>query len=257
MESLDNSKSPHTFFKHVFNFNEESKGELLNIIQYSLLALIPIVIINKIMQKYVPEANEDKGSLEITLEIFLQIIGMFVGIFFTDRIITYFPTYSGIKYLEFSVTNIILAVLIITLSLQTKLGEKVSILVDRVSDLWNGASADGSSNKKKKRGGSNSSPNANANMPPGNGVGMRDMNPMSGIVPMGPPGHPPSIPTQVQKQQLPDYNNMYRNDSNPLSGANAGGQGQGQGQGGQYSMFDGPMAANEALGGGMFGGSGF
>jgi len=147
MESLDSSKSSNTFLKHVFNFNEESKGELLNIIQYSLLAVIPVVIINKVMQKYVPEANEDKGSLEITLEVVLQLVGMFVGIFFTDRIITYFPTYSGIKYLEFSVTNIILAVLVIVLSLQTKLGEKVSILVDRVFELWNGPS-----DKKNKKG---------------------------------------------------------------------------------------------------------
>jgi len=246
MESLDSSKSSNTFLKHVFNFNEESKGELLNIIQYSLLAVIPIVIINKVMQKYVPEANEDKGSLEITLEVVLQLVGMFVGIFFTDRIITYFPTYSGIKYLEFSVTNIILAVLVIVLSLQTKLGEKVSILVDRVFELWNGPS-----DKKNKKGPSKPVPNANANMPP-NGVGMRDMNAgMGGMMPMPPPAMTTSIPP-TQKQQLPDYNNMYRNDSNPLRNTATPPPGQDQ-----YSMFDGPVAANEALGGGMFGGSGF
>jgi hypothetical protein len=41
MESLDelskiNPGKPG-FFKHVFNFDEESKGEMLNIIQYSIL----------------------------------------------------------------------------------------------------------------------------------------------------------------------------------------------------------------------------
>jgi hypothetical protein len=188
----------------------------------------------------------DKSSLELLAEIFIQLIIMFCGIIVIHRIITYFPTYSGIKYLEFSVTNIILSVLIIVLSLQTKLGEKVSILVDRVFELWNGPS-----DKKNKKGPSKSTdgaPNANMQMQT-NGVGMRDMNAgMGSIMPIPPPTSMP--PTQTQ--QLPDYNNMYRNDSNPLRNTATLPPGQGQ-----YSMFDGPVAANEALGGGMLGGSGF
>ena len=141
MESLDNAtKSSSGFFKYVFNFDEDSKGDLLNIIQYALLAIIPIVSINKLMQNYVPEADDDKGNLELSMEVVLQTIGMFIAIFFINRMITYIPTYSGIKYPEFSVIFIILAVLMITLSLQTKLGEKVSILSDRLVEMWNGKS---------------------------------------------------------------------------------------------------------------------
>ena len=141
MESLDNAtKSSSGFFKYVFNFDEDSKGDLLNIIQYALLAIIPVVSINKLMQNYVPEADDDKGNLELSMEIILQTIGMFIAIFFINRMITYIPTYSGIKYPDFSVIFIILAVLMITLSLQTKLGEKVSILSDRLVELWNGNS---------------------------------------------------------------------------------------------------------------------
>ena len=33
------------FFKHVFNFDEESKGEMLNIIQYCVMAFIPIILV--------------------------------------------------------------------------------------------------------------------------------------------------------------------------------------------------------------------
>ena len=63
MESLDNAtKSSSGFFKYVFNFDEDSKGDLLNIIQYALLAIIPIVVINKLMQNYVPEADDEKGN---------------------------------------------------------------------------------------------------------------------------------------------------------------------------------------------------
>ena len=57
MESLDDlSKATNgkpSFFKHVFNFNDDSKSEMMNIIQYAVLALIPVVLMNKIMQKYV------------------------------------------------------------------------------------------------------------------------------------------------------------------------------------------------------------
>ena len=51
------------FFGYVFNFDSETKSELMNIIQYALLALIPIVFLNKIMQKFIPEADEKKGAI--------------------------------------------------------------------------------------------------------------------------------------------------------------------------------------------------
>ena len=99
MESLENtSKSATGFFKHVFQLDDDSKGDLLNIVQYSTLSIVPIVLVNKLMQKYVPEANDEKGSLEIVAEVFFQILGMFISLFFIHRIVTFAPTYSGIKY---------------------------------------------------------------------------------------------------------------------------------------------------------------
>lgn len=137
MDSLDNaSKNTKGFFKYVFNFDDDTKSNIMNIIQYALLAIIPIIIINKTMQKYVPEASDEKGSLEIIIEVLLQIIIMFISGFFINRIIQYYPTYSGEKYPETNVIYNIIPVLTITLSLQTKLGEKVGILVDRIVELW-------------------------------------------------------------------------------------------------------------------------
>jgi hypothetical protein len=72
---------------------------------------------------------------------------MFCGIIVIHRIITYIPTYSGFKYESLALTNVILAFLIIVLSIQTKLGIKVNIIVDRVNNLWNG---DDNGNKKEK-----------------------------------------------------------------------------------------------------------
>ena len=51
MDSSDDSKK--NFFKHVFNFDDDSKAEILNVIQYALVAIIPIVVLNKTVGKYV------------------------------------------------------------------------------------------------------------------------------------------------------------------------------------------------------------
>jgi len=242
MESLDNAtKSSSGFFKYVFNFDEDSKGDLLNIIQYALLAIIPIVSINKLMQNYVPEADDDKGNLELSMEIILQTIGMFIAIFFINRMITYIPTYSGIKYPEFSVIFIILAVLMITLSLQTKLGEKVSILSDRLVELWNGKSE----TKKGARKG-----NVRVSQPISQGNGgppqMQSQNQMAINQSMS-DSYSTSISMLPTDPQIPDYSNMTKQQNTPLINAATPGMGD--------PYANGPVAANEGFAGGMFGGA--
>jgi hypothetical protein len=225
MESLteaSSSSSKPGFFKHVFNFDSDSKAEMLNIIQYAILALIPIIILNKLMQKYIPEADEEKGSLEISAEVLLQIIIIVLGIFFVDRLVTFVPTYSGIKYLDFSVTTVVIATLLILLSLQTKLGEKVSLLFDRVMELWNGPS---DKDDKKKKGKGKGSVKVSQ---PISGQGQQQMQQQpspdqsaqmqslyGGSTPIN---QLPSSSTSTQ--QLPDYNAMYNQaDQNPLQNA--------------------------------------
>ena len=135
-----------SFLSHVFSTTEEGKAEVLNVVQYSLIGVVPIIMLNKLIQRFVPEADPDKSSLELLVEIFIQLVVMFCGIIIVHRIITYIPTYSGFKYESLALTNVILAFLIIVLSIQTKLGIKVNVLVDRVYELWNGPD----SGKKEK-----------------------------------------------------------------------------------------------------------
>lgn len=141
-----------TFFSHVFSTTEEGKAEILNVVQYSLLGVIPIVILNKLIQRFIPDADGDKSSIEILIEILVQLIVMFCGIILIHRIITYIPSYSGFKYENLILTNVILAFLIIVLSIQTKLGIKVNILVDRINELWNGPNYENDGKKNIKNG---------------------------------------------------------------------------------------------------------
>ena len=244
MESLEDtgkvSSSKLGFFKYVFNFDEDSKNDIMNIIQYALLAVIPVVILNKTMQKFVPEADEEKGSFEILAEIIIQIIFMFLGLLIIHRIINYIPRYSGTKYPDFNINCIILSVLLIVLSLQTKLGEKVSILVDRISELWEGKKDDKKKNGKK--GG-----NVKVSQPISQGQSAIAQSLYSGSSNMGATSDGtsisqlPSMPST--QQQLPDYNAMHRSEFNPLVGAATPGMDNG-------GMI---MAANEVLGGSSFG----
>tara|TARA_B110000285_G_scaffold228711_1_gene292092 strand:- start:1639 stop:2292 length:654 start_codon:yes stop_codon:yes gene_type:complete len=138
----DSDLSKKTFLSHVFSTTEEGQAELLNVIQYSSMGVVPVVMLNKIVQRFIPEADPEKSTLELLAEIFIQLTIMFCGAIIIHRAITYLPTYSGFKYENLTLTNVILVFLIIVLSIQTKLGLKVNILVDRVLELWNGPSTD-------------------------------------------------------------------------------------------------------------------
>lgn len=140
METLEDSttRTPKTFINYVMNFDDETKGDLMNLFQYGVLAIIPIILLNKSIQKFVPEVDEEKGSAEITLEVFLQLGILLFGMFFIHRIVTFLPMYSGKDIGSINILNVIIGFLVIVLSLQTKLGEKIEILTDRVLELWNG-----------------------------------------------------------------------------------------------------------------------
>ncbi len=223
MENISENKN---FIKHVFNFEDESKSEILNILQYAVIALIPVVILNKTMAKYVPEVDENKGSLEVFAEIILQVTIMFIGLLLIHRMITFVPTYSGVRYPEFNIVFIILSVLMITLSLQTRLGEKVSVLFDRVVELWDGSSKDKKPKKKS---------NVRVSQPISgkNSSQQRQFNDGTSIMAL------PSNPPQQPQQQQTNYNGMYQQDNTPLVGANSPAP----------DMYNEPVAANAGFGG--------
>ena len=115
MDILEEARNVNrkSFLSHVFSTTEEGKAELLNVSQYACLGVIPIVMLNKLIQRFIPEADHEKSSVEITIEVFLQIIVMFCGIILIHRIISYIPTYSGFNYENLTLTNAVLAFMIV------------------------------------------------------------------------------------------------------------------------------------------------
>tara|TARA_Y100000361_G_scaffold154321_1_gene179629 strand:+ start:203 stop:859 length:657 start_codon:yes stop_codon:yes gene_type:complete len=145
-ESTDSKK---TFLSHVFSTTDEGVAELTNVIQYTTMGLVPIVVLNKIVNRFIPEADPEATTLELLAEIFIQIVIMLCGIIVIHRAITYFPTYSGFKYEGLILTNVTLVFLMIVLSIQSKIGLKANILYDRALELWNGPSEENKQNVKK------------------------------------------------------------------------------------------------------------
>ena len=166
---------------------------------------------------------------------------MFIGLLLIHRVVTFVPTYSGVKYPDFNIVFIILAVLMITLSLQTKLGEKVSILFDRLMDLWNGTD----SSKKKGKSGNVKVTQPIAGQQMGGSITGQVMPQTQSTYTDGTSIN--SLPTSssTSTQQLPNYDNMYRQDTNPLVNANSPGGMEGFGEvapansllGGAFSSF--------------------
>ena len=235
-ENISSGGAGPSLIKHVFNFDDDSKNEMMNIIQYSLMAIIPIVFLNKSIQKSVPDIDEEKGSLEVLAEVIGQIVVMFIGILLIHRLITFIPTYSNVKYADFNIINIILGFLVIVLSLQTKLGEKVNILLERIIEV-----VEGKVNIKEGQ----------QNQQAPNGVSISQPISQSGYIDNVnyQAGNPPVTGTVTNMsndgtQQQPNFNQMYSAPSNPLQNA-ATPQVQ--------ESFGGYQAANEVCAG--FGGS--
>jgi hypothetical protein len=235
--------SKEGFFKYVFNLNEDSKAELLNLIQYVLLAVIPVLILNKMLQRYIPDAEEDKGSLVISIEVFIQILLIFIGLYYINKIIYYIPTYSGTNYPSFSLIIIVLPILLIILSLQTKLGEKISILHERLVDLWNGnTSLNKNTNNNNKKKVITSTQQQPSIQPSINSQAITQSLMTTGGQTTSLSQLPPPEYVSGNSSSSPSYPNYNNNDNNRNS--SSGYQNQNEEIGGMGGL----MAANEAFG---------
>ena len=217
-EHLQNGGEPNkiSFINHVFSTSDESKAEIFNAVQYGLIGVVPVVLLNKLVQKFIPDADPDKNSLEIVVEVLIQLIIMLGGIILVHRMVTYIPSYSGFKYDTLNITNVILAFLVILLSLQTKIGLKVNILVERVMELYNGKPVEENmDNMKAKRQGA-------AGHSPSQADHLDDSHVQQGMF-------PPAPTATVNKPQMDAFANSAM--QNALA---------------QESF--GPMAANSAIG---------
>jgi hypothetical protein len=241
MEGQTDTNTKLGFFSYVFNFDDTNKPLLLNLFQYSFLAIPFVVLILKLANYYTPEEDDTKGTLEIISEVITSVSIILLSIWFINRIIRYIPTYSKMDYAVFNETNFIIPLFIILFTMQTKIGAKINILVERIVDLYDGkTNLKTNTNTNQKRDYKTTQP---ISQPPSHQPSRSDfLNNSQMQAPTQqqappPPQHQqqqPAAPQQMAPEQ--NFNSSYAGPNTPLVDASE------------------PMAANEAFGGNMFGG---
>lgn len=152
ISTSSNDVGEKTFFNHVLRFDGKTKNELMDVFQYSVTAVFPILILNHIISNLFPEPDENKAILELVIEIGSELFLLLFGIYMIHRIVTYFPLFSGNAYNELNMLNIVLIFLIIILSFQTQLSEKANILFDHIKNyIFYNTGYDSDSAKRPQR----------------------------------------------------------------------------------------------------------
>lgn len=120
------------FVEHMTTFSMNERQQVLNLLQYGGLAILPLLIVLKVLKMYLPEDDPFKSSPELLLEVLLQISFILVMFFFIHKMVVYVPTYSKLDYDSFSLLSVILPLLFIMFALDTRLSEKCNTLFNRL-----------------------------------------------------------------------------------------------------------------------------
>ena len=126
--------------------------------------------------------------------------------FYINRILFYIPTISKENYQDVNYTSLILSILLIILSLQTKLGDKITILVNRFLSIFNKSDSTTSKKNKKKTNTQQSQPSQQTQQPQQSSNDNYSTS-LSNL--------PISSQTSSTQLMSPDFNKMYLNSPTP------------------------------------------
>ena len=216
----------------VFAFDADAKADMLNILQYAALSVVPVFGLHKLIQRLVPDLQLTKSSLELLFELCVQLVLVLLGFRFLHRLVTYVPTYSGVVYPDFNVQQITLLLVLLLCSMRSSFADKVSLLFSRAYDAWNGTDANA------KPGNNNNGTNATN----GNNTGHGPANTMRSDGFVG---------TSLSSLPMEPVSSLYQT-ANAGMGSNSDGRKQDMASG--MMMMDEPVAAND-YGGSSFGSS--
>ena len=124
----------NTFLSHMLSFDNDTKTELLNIGQYAIISIIPLLALVKLVDSMLPNFDPTRGNLELAGEILVHLTLLIAAVFFVDRLVKFVPTYSGKGHASINFLNIVIMFYLTS----EKMGEKIIELSNRVDDMWNG-----------------------------------------------------------------------------------------------------------------------
>tara|TARA_B110000008_G_scaffold278863_1_gene323905 strand:+ start:1570 stop:2292 length:723 start_codon:yes stop_codon:yes gene_type:complete len=127
-------KNGANFIEHVTTFNNDNKNEIMNSVQYLIMIFIPLLFLNNIIDHTIPKLDPKKSNLELVTEIIAHSLLLVFAIVLLNKIITFFPTYSGRDYDHVSLIEFVLFVVLAV----PKIHNKSKELFKRVKHAWEG-----------------------------------------------------------------------------------------------------------------------
>ena len=119
----DELKSTVKFTEHIF---DGSGNKIMNSIQYTAMSIIPLLLVNNVLETQLPAFSPNTPPLSMVIETAVHMIVLLIVLYFVDRTVRYFPSATGDKYGEVSFETIgLLLVLMVVNSHNSHLGKKV------------------------------------------------------------------------------------------------------------------------------------
>lgn len=189
-----------SFMGYLTTITTVEKNELLNVFQYILLVIIPLVLFLKFMKEYIPPESVSKSTIEITTEVVIQLCLIFVVFWLIHKVVLYIPTYSKAPYEKINLIQMVLPVLFLLFCMKSSISEKMSILLERAL-ITLGMKSEGMCDEETKKKPKNSN-QAQPMMQPQLGMG-------PGIPQMArQPGQMPTN-TSHESREMPEMNMNY------------------------------------------------
>jgi len=130
----DELKTTIKFTEHIF---DGSGNKIMNSIQYTAMSIIPLLLVNQLLETQLPAFSPNTPPLSMIIETIVHIIVLLIVLYFVDRTVRYFPSSSGDKYGEVSFETIgLLLVLLIVNSNNSHLGKKVIHLTHHIKERF-------------------------------------------------------------------------------------------------------------------------
>jgi hypothetical protein len=133
---VSSNVSNNGFIKHVTRFDNETKSELSNLLQYLVIIIIPIYIFNRFVNGIIPNFDDKKGNVELLGEVIMQVISLLLGIYMIHRIVLYIPSFSGNNLGDVNFMNVVL--IIVFSGLNSENGKKINHVYNKLASAWNG-----------------------------------------------------------------------------------------------------------------------
>ena len=116
---------------------QQPKSDLGNLVQYSFMAMIPVAMIVYASQNMLAPIDRSMGTGQLAFEAGLGLGAILIAMYFANRMITYFPTYSGVDYADINLISAMIPFLLMLFIADddgsgTSIGVRVKELVKRL-----------------------------------------------------------------------------------------------------------------------------